>query len=106
MPYFLKTWVSQYCLEEKHRELLKKHHDLLEKYTPTLILYAEMTACEWQYIYHDIPEFPRLNEIVSNIYELSYEVADDEFDVSHYLSVATLEGIKGFLVSGICDPEL
>lgn len=65
-----------------------------------------MTAYEWQYIYHDMPEFETLDAVVSEIYEFSDEEADDNFDVSEFLSGAVLAGIQGFHVSPVCDKSL
>ena len=78
-------------------ESLKEHPDLLAGFISCSDsdLYAEMTACEWEYIY-DIPEFEELDSIVEEVYEYSDEDADVNFDVSKFLTNCIVEAIKKF----------
>jgi len=96
-------------IRESEREMLASqadHPGLLNQFTSSSDLYAELTACEWEYIYSDIPEFEQLDSLVSEIYEYSYEQADESFDVSHFLTDRVIEGINSFKTSSAFDSQL
>lgn len=84
-------------------DLIKEDPEMLEQFSYSSDLYAEMTACEWEYIYSDIAEFDKLDSVVNDIYEYGDEEAEEDFDVSQFLASCIIEGIEEFKNSSLFD---